>query len=93
MRLEVLMMVMMKNTGLWEVTLAFLRNMRQYVANFYHTTCCHTLKNGILHLPPDIFQHEPHITATNTSNSEYTTLAAQKTWATTIQQHSTLLQL
>jgi len=31
-RLEVLMMVMMKNTGFWEVTLIFLRNTHQYVA-------------------------------------------------------------
>jgi len=78
-------MVIMKNTGFWEVTLLFLRNTHQYVVNFYHTTWCHTLKNGILHLPSDIFQHESHFTATNASISGYTTLADQKTWASTIQ--------
>jgi hypothetical protein len=84
MRLEVLMMVMMKNTSFWEVTLIFLRNTHLYVANFYHTTWCYTVKYGI-HLPSDIFQHESHFTATNASVSGYTTLAVQKTRASTIQ--------
>jgi hypothetical protein len=39
------MMVMMKNTGFWEVTLIFLRNAYQYVAKFlpYNMTS-HTAK-------------------------------------------------
>jgi hypothetical protein len=93
MRLEVIMMVMMKNTGFWEVTMIFLRNTHQHVANIYHTTWCNTLKNGILHLPSDIFQHESHFIATSASIAGYTTLAVQKTWASTIQYHLTILQM
>jgi len=58
MRPEVLMMAMMKNAGFWEVPLIFLRNTHHYVAKFLpYNRMSHTLKNGILHLPSDIFQH------------------------------------
>lgn len=69
MRPEVLTMVMMKNTGFWEVPLIFLRNTHTPVCCKISTIqyITHT-ENGILHLPSDIFQHESHFTAINTSS-------------------------